>query len=330
MPSTALSYWPGPSSVSTANAAREPAVDVHGDPHLLEAVHARERDHHRDAPTPVAGRQMEPGRQRLGPGTASMPLHAVVRESGVPRVALALALVLEAGSSSLFSSYRPLRRRPVDGRHEVVLARGHQYLPSPSAAAPWPRDGARSSRTRATCRPTSHARADRGKVGVRFRAARGRQVDRARLIPVHPDRADGVVEQPALLGEASGHRAAMRDRPQACCHRRSPRDAIPAPHRRRATPVKVARARVATRGAMRPAVTADDPTRRRRCEPVTWWFRVREEAADYLRDRSAQPDIRSAIRRLGTARPFFHRIRRGRVGQLSGRRVARLHRFPGG
>src|SRR5262249_58894354 len=53
------------------------------------------------------------------------------------------------------------------------------------------------------------ALANRREVGVGLRTARNGEVDGPRLIPVHPNRANRIVEQPALLSPAPCQRTAV-------------------------------------------------------------------------------------------------------------------------
>src|SRR5712691_8134418 len=184
------------------NAAAEEAVAIHGDVRFLEAVHARNRPHRRDAAALVAGRKMEPAGQRLALERNPRRLDAMVGELGVLRVALALAIV-ERNILLVVLVERPLRGGVVHGRHEVVRSRGDELsgllrgLRFRLAAA-----GGRFERRR-DVGEFLHALADRREIRVRLRAAGRVVVDRARLVPVHSDRADGIVEQPALLGPAA-------------------------------------------------------------------------------------------------------------------------------
>src|SRR5438552_13436406 len=126
----------------------------------------------------------------------------MVGELGVLRVALALARV-ERNILLVVLVERPLRGGVVHRRHEIVRSRGDEFsaLLRGSrlclAAAGGRFEGGRD------VGEFLHALTDRGEIRVRLRAARRVVVDRARLVPVHADRADGVVEQPALLGPAA-------------------------------------------------------------------------------------------------------------------------------
>src|SRR5206468_1117025 len=130
----------------------------------------------------------------------------------VLRITLALLAVVEPVLLVVLVD-RPLRGGPVDARHEVVLARGHEVL-------------VLLGRLRLGLAPAGNrleggrgvgelrdALANRGEVGVGLGAARDREINRARLIPVHPDRADRVVEQPALPGPAARQRRRGPARP---------------------------------------------------------------------------------------------------------------------
>src|ERR1035437_1982953 len=67
---------------------------------------------------------MEPGRDRLALKWNPHCLEVMVREGGVFGVAFAL-LVMVGDVGFVVLVIRPLRRAPVDGRHEVVVARRH-------------------------------------------------------------------------------------------------------------------------------------------------------------------------------------------------------------
>src|SRR5947199_5785570 len=177
-----------------------------GDAHLLEAVHAGERDHDRDALAAVAGRQMKPGRERPTVGQANpRRLDVVVGEPRVLRVTLALPVVVEAVLLVVLVD-RPLRGAPVDARHEVVLARRDETLALLGGTGlGFTTAGDRLER-RGGVGELRDALAERGEVGVGLGTAGHGKIDGARLVPVHPDRADDVVEQPALLGPAPRQR----------------------------------------------------------------------------------------------------------------------------
>ena len=191
------------------HAARQPPVAIHGDADLLEAVHAGERHHDGDASATIAGRQVQPRRQRLAAGQRNpRRLDVVVGEPGVLRIALALPAVVKPVRLVVLVD-RPLRGGPVDARHEIVLAGRHQVLVLLGrlrlglATAGDRLEGGRG------VGELRDALANRGKVGVGLRAARDGKINGPRLIPVHPDRADRVVEQPALLGPATRQRSAV-------------------------------------------------------------------------------------------------------------------------
>src|SRR5262249_46904657 len=115
----------------------------------------------------------------------------------------ALALVVEAVLRAVVVQ-RPLRRAPVDRRHEVALARGRQVailLRRLRLGLAPPRHGLEGRRG---VRQPRDASANGREVRVRLPPHARREVDRARLVPVHPYRANGVVEEPPLLGEAPG------------------------------------------------------------------------------------------------------------------------------
>src|SRR5262249_11297529 len=103
------------------DAAVEPAVAVERDRHLLEAVHAGNRDDAGQAAAIVARRQVEPGRER---GLLERDPHRLDPAAGEPGViAVAFALLLIAGDVGfVVLVIGPLRRAPVDGRHEPVVA----------------------------------------------------------------------------------------------------------------------------------------------------------------------------------------------------------------
>ena len=126
----------------------------------------------------------------------------MISELGVLRVALALAIV-ERDILLVVLVERPLRGGVVHGRHEIVRSRGDELsgllrgLRFCLAAAGGRFEGGRD------IGEFLHPLADRGEIRIRLRAAGRVVVDRARLVPVHSDRPDGVVEEPALLGPAA-------------------------------------------------------------------------------------------------------------------------------
>src|SRR3989441_1777481 len=145
---------------------------------------------------------MEPARQCYALERNPRLLDAMISELGVLGVALALAIV-ERDILLVVLVERPLRGGVVHGRHEIVRSRGDELsgllggLRLCLAAA-----GGRFESGR-DIGELLHALSDRREIRVRLRAAGRVVVDRARLVPVHSDRPDGVVEEPALLGPAA-------------------------------------------------------------------------------------------------------------------------------
>ena len=205
------------------HAAVEVAVAVERDLDFLEAVHARDRDHHRDAPALVARRQMEPGRDRLALERHPDRLDVVIGERRVFRVALALLVVVgDVGLVVLVIG--PLRRAPVHRRHEVVVARGHLAVGVLGGLRLGLAPARHRLEGRADVGHLLHPLADAGEIRIGLVAARAAEIERARLIPVDAVGADDVVEQPALLLEAAHLRLAalVEDGLQRTAHWMSP------------------------------------------------------------------------------------------------------------
>ena len=152
-------------------------------------------------PPCVVRRQMKPARQRLALERDHHRLDLVIGERRIARVAVALALVVgEIGRVVLV--VRPLRRAPVDRRHEIIVARGDRRAVLLGGA----RLGLAAARGvgegRLDVGVFPDALADRGEIGAALDAAGGVQIERARLVPVDADRTQHVVERPALPGPA--------------------------------------------------------------------------------------------------------------------------------
>ena len=104
----------------------------------------------------------------------------------------------------------PLRRAPVHGRHEEIVARGDLVIGLRCGIglglAP-PRHG---GERRADIGHLLDPLADAGEIGVGLDAARPVDIERARLVPIDAVGADDVVDEPALGVEpAHARRAAM-------------------------------------------------------------------------------------------------------------------------
>ena len=153
------------------HAAIEEAVAVERDLDLLEAVHAGDRDTDRDAAARVAGRQVEPGRDRLALERHPDRLDVMVGERGVLRVALAL-LVVVGDVGLVVLVVWPLRRAPVHGRHEVVVARGHLVAGLLGGLRLGLAPARHRLEGRADVGHLPHPLADAGEIGVGLDAAR--------------------------------------------------------------------------------------------------------------------------------------------------------------
>src|SRR5262245_2458036 len=189
------------------HAAVEEAIAVKRDLDFLEAIHARDGDHRRDAAALVARRQMKPGRDRLVAKRHPHRLDVMIRQRRIFRVAFALLVVVgDVGFVVLI--VRPLRRAPMDRGHEVIVARGHFAIGLLGRF----RLGLAPARHRlerwADVRHLLHALADAGEIGVSLVAARTAEIERARLVPVDAVGADDVVEEPTLRLEAAHMRLA--------------------------------------------------------------------------------------------------------------------------
>src|SRR5262245_31266004 len=136
-------------------------------------------------------------------------LDGVIGERRILRVALALPGVVRA-VLLVVRVEGPLRGGPVNARHEIALAGGHQIAIGFGGLRP----GLAPARDRLERRrgigELGDALTDRREVGIGFRAARNGEIDGPRLIPIHPDGANRVVEQPALLGPAPRERTVVR------------------------------------------------------------------------------------------------------------------------
>jgi hypothetical protein len=135
----------------------------------------------------------------------------MVGEPGVLRIALALLAVVEAVLLVVLVD-RPLRGAPVDARHEIVLARRDEILALLGGARPGLAAAGDRLERRRGVGELGDALSDGGEVGVGLGTAGHGEIDGARLVPVHPDRADRVVEQPPLLGPAPCQRPAVSRR----------------------------------------------------------------------------------------------------------------------
>ena len=152
-------------------------------------------------PRLVIRRQMEPAGQRLALERDHHRLDLVIGQRHIARVAVALALVVgEIGRVVVV--VRPLRRAPMDRRHEIIVARGDRR----AIVLRSPRLGFAATRGvgegRLDIGVFLDALADRGEVGAALDAAGGVEIERARLVPVDADRTEHVVERPALRGPA--------------------------------------------------------------------------------------------------------------------------------
>ena len=178
----------------------EEPIAVKRDLAFLETVHAGNGDHRRDASAAIARRQMKPSRNCLVAERHPNCLDVVIRERCVFAVAFALLVVIgDIGFIVLI--VRPLRGAPMDGRHEVVVARRHLAI-------------GLLGRFRLRLAPARNcleggsdvghlldALTDAGEIGGSFDAARSVEIERAWLVPVDAVGADDVVDEPALLLE---------------------------------------------------------------------------------------------------------------------------------
>ena len=152
-------------------------------------------------PPCVIRRQMKPAGQRLALERDHHRLDLVIGKRRIARVAVALALVVgEIGRVVVV--VRPLRRAPVDRRHEIIVARGDRR----AVRLGGPRLGFAAARGvgegQLDVGVFLDALADRGEVRAALDAAGGVEIERARLVPVDADRTEHVVERPALRGPA--------------------------------------------------------------------------------------------------------------------------------
>ncbi len=177
-------------------------VAVQRDLDLLVAVHARDRDHHRQLAAGIAGRQMQPRRDRLVLERHPHRLDMMIGERRIFRVALALLVVIgDIGLVVLVIG--PLRGAPMHRRHEEVIACGYLVVGERRGiglglAAPR-HGGERGS----DIGHLLHPLADAGKVGIGLNAAGQMNVERSRLVPVDAVGADDVVDEPTLLVETA-------------------------------------------------------------------------------------------------------------------------------
>ncbi len=126
----------------------------------------------------------------------------MVRQRTVTRITFTLGSV-EREIFFVVLIMRPLRRGIMNRGVEIIVARGNVFTGIFGGACfgfTAARGGFKRGRNIGIF---FHALTDAGKIGVSLGAARRVVADRARLIPIHAHRADGVVEQPALLGPAA-------------------------------------------------------------------------------------------------------------------------------
>src|SRR6516162_4977595 len=189
------------------DAAVEEAVAVECDLDFLEAVHARDGDHRRDAAAVVTRRQMKPGRERLVAKRHPHRVDVMIRQRHIFRVTFALLIVVgDVGFVVLIVG--PLRRSPLNRGHEIIVARGHPaigFLGRFCLGLAPARDRLEG---RADVRHLLHPLADAGEIGVGLVAAGTAEIERARLVPVDAVGADDVVEEPTLRLEAAHMRLA--------------------------------------------------------------------------------------------------------------------------
>ena len=114
----------------------------------------------------------------------------------------------------------PLRRAPIDRRHEIIVARGDLAAGLLGGLGLGLAPARHRLERRRDVGHLLDALADAGDVGAALRSARARDVNRARLVPVDAVGADDVVEQPALLLEALHMRLAalVHDRLRDALH----------------------------------------------------------------------------------------------------------------
>jgi hypothetical protein len=97
----------------------------------------------------------------------------------------------------------------VDRRHEVIVARGDRSAVRFGGARLGLAPARAVGESRLDVGVFPDALADGGKIGAGLDAAGGVQVERARLVPIDADRAEHIVERPALLGPAPHLRLAF-------------------------------------------------------------------------------------------------------------------------
>jgi hypothetical protein len=187
------------------DAARHPAIVRQRHACFLEAVHAGDGDDHRELAAAVAGRQMEPGRDRVAFEWNRHRFDLVVRQPRVAGVAFPL-LRVQGEVLPARIVVGPLGRAVVDRRHVPVVARRHEI----ALGFPLARLGLSSFRGalegRADVGHFLHAGADGREIGIGLDPARGGEIDRSRLVLVDPIGANDIVESPPLLGETLGRR----------------------------------------------------------------------------------------------------------------------------
>ena len=192
---------PGSVDREHRDAAVEPAVAVERDHRLLEAVHAGDRDHRRNAAALGVRRKVEPARNRLPLKWNPHRLDVMIGELGISGEAFALPGV-ERDVGLVVLVIGPLRRRPLDRCHEIVVARSHlvvSLLRGPSLGFAAAGDGFEG---RSDVGHLLHALADDREIRIGLVAAGRVQIERARLVPVDAVSADDVVDEPALLDKA--------------------------------------------------------------------------------------------------------------------------------
>ena len=184
------------------HAAIEIFVAIKRDLNFLVAVHAGDRDHHWQAPTAMVRRQMQPSRYRLVLERHPHRFDVMIGERGIFGIAFAFLVVIGDVGFIVFV-VGPLRGAPVHRGHEEIIARGDLAIGLGGgiglglAAARHRRKG------RTDVGHFLHPLANAGEIGIGFDAARQMDVQRARLIPIDAIGPNDVVDEPALLVEAT-------------------------------------------------------------------------------------------------------------------------------
>src|SRR6266700_3687910 len=178
--------------------SRQELVSVQRDHRLLEAIHAVDDEHAREAIAMGARGQMKPARQGRLAERDLDPLDVVVRIFRVLRVALDL-LLIETKVGRRVLEDRPLGTAVEHGGNVETLPSGDGVSSRLGrTGSPLPTLGRANELPRNVVKAL-HARPNALEVAERVWPTGCLEVKAAALVPVHTDRPDHRIEQPPLL-----------------------------------------------------------------------------------------------------------------------------------